>query len=178
MLAGVIPMGAIFLESYLAMPYHVMIRFGKWDDIIAEPMYRAEDAQIFPAAIATVNCADQASLETQLTDWVNTAGGAMGTDVCSAVSFRADPPLAQAIADFQASQTACGRTGSVNVDFYISDACGTENPMPTTASFNVVDVTDPVWTAGPSDITVECDGTNDPGAALVCLTRSLLPSAS
>jgi len=53
MLAGVIPMGAIFLESYLAMPYHVMIRFGKWDDIIAEPMYRAEDAQIFPAAIAT-----------------------------------------------------------------------------------------------------------------------------
>jgi hypothetical protein len=53
MLAGVIPMGAIFLESYLTMPYHVMIRFGKWDDIIAEPMYRAEDAQIFPAAIAT-----------------------------------------------------------------------------------------------------------------------------
>ena len=117
----------------------------------------------FPAAIATVNCADQASLETQLTDWINTAGQAQGTDACGAVSFRADPPLAQAIADFQASQTACGRTGSVSVDFYISDACGTENPMPTTASFNVVDVTDPVWSTGPSDITVECDGTNDPG---------------
>jgi hypothetical protein len=37
MLAGIIPMGAIFLESYVGLPYHVMIRFGMWDDIIAEP---------------------------------------------------------------------------------------------------------------------------------------------
>ena len=28
MLAGIIPMGAIFLESYVTMPWHVMIRFG------------------------------------------------------------------------------------------------------------------------------------------------------
>lgn len=120
----------------------------------------------FPAAIATVNCTDQASLEAQLTNWINTAGGAMGTDICSGVSFRADPPLAQALTDFQASQTVCGRTGSVDVDFYISDACGTENPIPTSASFNVVDITDPVWTTGPTDITVECDGTNDPGGSV------------
>ena len=53
MLAGCIPMGAIFLESYLTMPYHVMIRFGKWDDILAEPMYDAADAAIYPSAIAT-----------------------------------------------------------------------------------------------------------------------------
>ena len=51
MLAGIIPMGAIFLESYVTMPWHVMIRFGKWDDIIAEPMY--SDKDIFPATIAT-----------------------------------------------------------------------------------------------------------------------------
>ncbi|MDA9828868.1 hypothetical protein N9C12_04185 [Candidatus Poseidoniaceae archaeon] len=51
MLAGIIPMGAIFLESYVTMPWHVMIRFGKWDEIIAEPMY--SDKDVFPATIAT-----------------------------------------------------------------------------------------------------------------------------
>ena len=51
MLAGIIPMGAIFLESYVTMPWHVMIRFGKWDEILAEPMYTEKD--VFPATIAT-----------------------------------------------------------------------------------------------------------------------------
>ena len=51
MLAGIIPMGAIFLESYVPMPWHVMIRFGKWDEILAEPMY--DDKDVFPATIAT-----------------------------------------------------------------------------------------------------------------------------
>ena len=51
MLAGIIPMGAIFLESYVTMPWHVMIRFGKWEEIINEPMYDDKDA--FPATIAT-----------------------------------------------------------------------------------------------------------------------------
>jgi tetratricopeptide (TPR) repeat protein len=51
MLAGIIPMGAIFLESYVTMPWHVMVRFGKWDEIIAEPMY--SDKDVFPATIAT-----------------------------------------------------------------------------------------------------------------------------
>jgi hypothetical protein len=37
MLAGIIPMGAVFLEAFLTMPWHVMIRFGKWDDILSEP---------------------------------------------------------------------------------------------------------------------------------------------
>jgi len=51
MLAGIIPMGAIFLESYVTMPWHVMIRFGKWDEIINEPLH--SDRDVFPAAIAT-----------------------------------------------------------------------------------------------------------------------------
>ncbi len=51
MLAGVIPMGAIYLESYVTMTWHVMIRFGKWDEILAEPMQTEKDA--FPATIAT-----------------------------------------------------------------------------------------------------------------------------
>jgi len=51
MLSGIIPMGAIFLESYVTMPWHVMIRFGKWDEILAEPTYT--DSNVFPATIAT-----------------------------------------------------------------------------------------------------------------------------
>ena len=51
MLAGIIPMGAIFLESYVTMPWHVMIRFGKWDEILNEPLHT--DTAVFPAAIAT-----------------------------------------------------------------------------------------------------------------------------
>ena len=51
MLAGIIPMGAIFVESYVTMPWHVMVRFGKWEEIINEPMYDDKDA--FPATIAT-----------------------------------------------------------------------------------------------------------------------------
>ena len=51
MLAGIIPMGAIFLESYVTMPWHVMIRFGKWEEILNEPTY--DDKEAFPATIAT-----------------------------------------------------------------------------------------------------------------------------
>ena len=51
MLAGVIPMGAIFLESYVTMPWHVMIRFGKWNEILNDPLHT--DRDVFPAAIAT-----------------------------------------------------------------------------------------------------------------------------
>eukprot|EP00729_Bicosta_minor_P006378 gene6378-13720_t len=55
MLAGVIPMGAVFLEAFATMPWHVMIRFGKWDDIIAEPVQTDKDA--YPGCIATAHYA-------------------------------------------------------------------------------------------------------------------------
>ena len=46
--------GAIFLESYdHALARH--IRFGKWDEILAEPMY--DDKDVFPATIATQHAA-------------------------------------------------------------------------------------------------------------------------
>lgn len=51
LLAGIIPMGATFLESYLSLVWHVMIRFGKWDDIIAEPM--RTDTAVFAGTCAT-----------------------------------------------------------------------------------------------------------------------------
>ena len=51
MLAGIIPMGAIFLESYRTLVWHVLVRFGKWDEILAEPC--ETDKAVFPATIAT-----------------------------------------------------------------------------------------------------------------------------
>jgi len=55
MLAGIIPMGFVFLESYRTMVWHVMIRFGKWDDILA---YKIEqDANTFASSIATAHYA-------------------------------------------------------------------------------------------------------------------------
>ena len=51
MLAGVIPMGAVFLEAFNIMPWHVMVRFGKWEDIIAEPLPKNKDA--YPGSIST-----------------------------------------------------------------------------------------------------------------------------
>jgi len=58
MLAGVIPMGFVFLEAYRTMVWHTMIRFGKWDDILAEPMDEIlQSPDVFPACIATAHYA-------------------------------------------------------------------------------------------------------------------------
>ena len=43
--------GAVFLEAFATMPWHVMIRFGKWDDIIAEPIQT--DATVYPGCTST-----------------------------------------------------------------------------------------------------------------------------
>jgi tetratricopeptide (TPR) repeat protein len=38
MVAGTIPMGAVYFESYGYTPYQAMMRFGKWKEILAEPL--------------------------------------------------------------------------------------------------------------------------------------------
>ena len=58
MLAGIIPMGFVFLESYRTMIWHVMIRFGKWDDILAENTDEImANPDVFPSGIATAHYA-------------------------------------------------------------------------------------------------------------------------
>ena len=51
LLSGIIPMGKVFLESYLTMVWHTMVRFGKWDEILAEPT--RDDKEVFAGVIAT-----------------------------------------------------------------------------------------------------------------------------
>jgi tetratricopeptide (TPR) repeat protein len=38
MVAGTIPMGAVYFESYGYTPFQAMMRFGKWKEILAEPL--------------------------------------------------------------------------------------------------------------------------------------------
>ena len=53
--AGVIPMGVVFLESYHTMIWHVWIRFGKWEEILAYPV--ETDTDVFASSIATAHYA-------------------------------------------------------------------------------------------------------------------------
>src|SRR5204862_365503 len=50
----------------------------------------------------------------------------------------------------------CGETGSVSVTFTLTDGCG--NDITSDKTFTIVDTTDPVWTAAPSNSGAECDG--------------------
>ncbi|CAN0525108.1 unnamed protein product [Ectocarpus sp. 8 AP-2014] len=54
MLQGLIPM-AIFWEPYTLVKWHAMIRFGLWDEIIAEP--RDEDPALYPTSLTTAHYA-------------------------------------------------------------------------------------------------------------------------
>ena len=47
---GNTPVGAMFFESFGSLPWHVLVRFGKWEEIIARPL--KEDKDMYPATIA------------------------------------------------------------------------------------------------------------------------------
>ena len=48
---GAIPVGSTYFEAFSSLPWHVLVRFGKWQDIVARPL--KEDGDIYPSAIAT-----------------------------------------------------------------------------------------------------------------------------
>ena len=48
---GVIPMGSLYFESSACLPWHVLIRFGKWEEIINRPL--KEDKDVYAATITT-----------------------------------------------------------------------------------------------------------------------------
>ncbi|CAM9781967.1 unnamed protein product [Ascophyllum nodosum] len=51
MLSGCVPTGQIFFEPFLMMKWHVMIRFGMWDDILAEPLPQSD--KLYATTVAT-----------------------------------------------------------------------------------------------------------------------------
>ena len=52
---GDLPIGSMYLESFTSLPWHVLIRFGKWEDIIKRPV--KEDKDLYAVAISTAHYA-------------------------------------------------------------------------------------------------------------------------
>ena len=48
---GSFSFGSIYLESFSTIPWHVLVRFGKWKEIIERP--RGENMEIYPCYLAT-----------------------------------------------------------------------------------------------------------------------------
>ncbi|EIA08832.1 von Willebrand factor, type A [Flavobacterium frigoris PS1] len=103
-----------------------------------------------PPQIATqasdilVSCDGQGN-QTQLSDWLNSNGGAIATDNCSKTLYWTN--------DFNALSNDCST--SVTVTFSVKDNCG--NASTTTATFSINDTIKPVLGEVPADMTVECD---------------------
>jgi gliding motility-associated-like protein len=92
--------------------------------------------------------------------WYNNSGGATASDDCSTATFVGVPSLANAlIALDQSRLTGCNGTGSVSVNFYATDKCGNQNPVPTIALFQITDTNAPTFTKPTKDTLVECNTT-------------------
>ena len=48
---GDMPIGSVYLESFVCLPWHVLVRFGKWADIVNRPL--KEDKDMYAGTIAT-----------------------------------------------------------------------------------------------------------------------------
>ncbi len=95
----------------------------------------------------TVDCNGTGNVNDLLT-WLNNNGGATATDNCGTVTWSYFPSQ-PAISD------ECGATGSVEVTFRATDACGLYSE--TTATFTVRDNTKPeIDITNKHDLTIEC----------------------
>ena len=52
---GGLPIGSMFLEPFSSVTWHVLIRFGKWEEIINQPL--KEDKDMYASAVATAHYA-------------------------------------------------------------------------------------------------------------------------
>src|SRR5690606_16994868 len=98
----------------------------------------------------TVQCG--ANTTQALNYWLANHAGAEATDSCSTVTWTNNYDAANFVA-------ACGATGSVEVIFTGSDACG--NVVTTTATFTTEDTTAPTLVEAAQNKTVECDGSGN-----------------
>ena len=48
---GDVPVGTMYFEAFVCLPWHVLIRFGRWEDIVNRPL--KEDKDLYAATIAT-----------------------------------------------------------------------------------------------------------------------------
>lgn len=107
-----------------------------------------------PAMDLTAECGDPAA--TDFGAWLATQGGAVATDVCTAIEA--------SDWDFVVINDVpgCGNTFARTVAFTVTDDCG--NSSTTTATYTLVDNTPPVANPAPMDATELCGGGNDQNA--------------
>ena len=48
---GDMPLGSLYLEAFACLPWHVLIRFGKWEEIINRPLKKDKD--MYAGTVAT-----------------------------------------------------------------------------------------------------------------------------
>ena len=89
-----------------------------------------------------VNHDYSASNSTQLQQWLNNHGGASATDNCNAITWSHDYEVGDLSDD-------CGLTGSVEVTFTATDACG--NQSSTQAKYVIYDETAPLLSGAPTN---------------------------
>ena len=54
-MCGDFPVGSMYLESFATLPWHVLVRFGKWEDIVKRPL--KEDKDMYAGTVATAHYA-------------------------------------------------------------------------------------------------------------------------
>jgi gliding motility-associated-like protein len=127
---------------------------------------------VTPAGNQTMACTDIGTINTNFNTWLNNHGNAVASDACTTGNLTW---YAAATGTFNiATRTGtppslsngCGETGSSTVDFYVEDVCGNITQVPTTATFTVTDTNLPTWTVNPTNLTVECNGTTNPGGQI------------
>ncbi|MEZ4907784.1 MAG: HYR domain-containing protein, partial [Saprospiraceae bacterium] len=98
----------------------------------------------------TVEC-NGANNSADILNWLNNNGFATASEGCGSITWTND---------YGTITGGCGATGAVEVTFTATDECG--NASTTTATFTIIDETAPVWEILPQNLTIECDGSNDP----------------
>ncbi|MBK7880426.1 MAG: HYR domain-containing protein [Saprospiraceae bacterium] len=104
----------------------------------------------------TINCGVPTTYG-QLDGWLNTNAGASATDACSRVRWTNN-------FNRNSLRLECNNPTGTPVIFTATDECGNFS----TVTFRVflIDNNNPVWNVRPVNLTIECDGTNDPYAQI------------
>ncbi len=115
---------------------------------LAAPIITTPASNLILACNTTTNT-------TAINAWLASNGGATATVNCGNVNWTND---------YTSLSDECGATGTAIVTFTATNDCGSS--VTTSATLTVQDNTPPTWDTNPVDITVECDGTTDPGGTI------------
>jgi gliding motility-associated-like protein len=104
-----------------------------------------------------IQCNGQAQIENELNVWYNNLAGGIGTDNCGYVETLPLASYQDVLAQFVNSQSqSCGRTGFLELGFYLKDACGNLSRDTLYARFEVIDTISPLIIIPAGNVELEC----------------------